>query len=180
VTFENIFRSTLTGFIFLKLVKLGLKHLAGAIQCTKAVITVNSWLILMSHNLWLISDQRLGTLSKRSHWTIRTAILFHQNISRKVWSIIAAAASLWWSVRHTKINKWPKVFKFSKCSSAPSCELINWLDSKLIPKLFEIFEFLKKIFLNFFLKIFLGHLDMVHPRYLSRPESPGQLGVVCP
>ena len=33
-TFENIFLSTLTGFILLELVKLGLKHLAGAIQCT--------------------------------------------------------------------------------------------------------------------------------------------------
>ena len=111
---------------------------------------------------------KLGTLSKRSHWTIRTAILFHQNISGKVWSIIAAAASLWWSVRHTKIDKSPKVFKISKCSSAPSCELIIWLDSKLIPKWFKIFEFLYKNFL-------------VHPRYLSGPDYPGQFGdsTVC-
>ena len=48
---------------------------------------------------------RLGTLTKRSHWTIRTAILFHQHISCKVWSIVATSATLWWSVRHARIEK---------------------------------------------------------------------------
>ena len=102
-----------------------------------------------------MTNKWLGTLSKRSHWTIRTAILFHQNISRKVWSIIAAAASLWWSVRHTEIYKWPKVFKFKKCSSAPSCELAGFKANSEIITNFRIFE--KKIFEIFFL-IFLGYI----------------------
>ena len=66
----------------------------------------------------------LGTLTKRSHWTIRTAILFHQHISCKVWSIIATSATLWWSVRHTEIQKISNLHEIwiFKCSWAPSSD----------------------------------------------------------